>query len=68
MVCVSDYHRFCTRGIYSFWREIWLERVDEQALNGSSHSLSPGPGSRPGRRKNPRTPIRLCGESASPRP
>jgi hypothetical protein len=29
VVCAADYHRFCTRAIYSYWREIWLERVDD---------------------------------------
>jgi hypothetical protein len=29
VVCPSDFHLFCTRGIYHYWREIWLERVDE---------------------------------------
>ena len=28
VVCASDFHLFCTRGIYSYWREIWLERID----------------------------------------
>lgn len=28
VVCPSDFHLFCTRGIYHYWREIWLERVD----------------------------------------
>jgi hypothetical protein len=28
VVCASDFHMFCTRGIYSYWREIWLERID----------------------------------------
>jgi hypothetical protein len=27
--CTSDYHRSCPRGIYSYWREIWLERIQE---------------------------------------
>lgn len=27
VVCASDYHRSCPRGIYLYWREIWLERV-----------------------------------------
>ena len=27
VVCQADYHRFCPRGIYSYWREIWLRRV-----------------------------------------
>lgn len=26
-VCMADYHRLCTRGIYEYFREIWLERV-----------------------------------------
>jgi hypothetical protein len=29
VVCEADFHRFCPRGIYSYWREIWLERVDD---------------------------------------
>jgi hypothetical protein len=29
VVCPGDFHRFCTRGIYSYWREIWLEKIDE---------------------------------------
>jgi hypothetical protein len=28
VVCPSDFHMFCTRGIYHYWREIWLERID----------------------------------------
>ena len=35
VVCEADYHRFCPRGIYSYWREIWLERVDETNGNGA---------------------------------
>jgi hypothetical protein len=27
VVCTADYHRLCPRGIYPYWREIWLERV-----------------------------------------
>jgi hypothetical protein len=27
VVCTSVYHRNCPRGIYPYWREIWLERV-----------------------------------------
>ncbi len=27
VVCTSDYHRFCTRSTYPYWREAWLERV-----------------------------------------
>jgi hypothetical protein len=28
VVCTAKYHRYCPRGIYPYWREIWLERVD----------------------------------------
>jgi hypothetical protein len=27
VACRSDYHRFCPRSIYHYWREIWLRRV-----------------------------------------
>lgn len=27
VICTADYHRSCPRGVYSYWREIWLERV-----------------------------------------
>jgi hypothetical protein len=27
--CLSRYRLFCTRSIYSYWREIWLKRVDD---------------------------------------
>lgn len=27
VVCTADYHRLCPRGIYPYWREIWLERM-----------------------------------------
>lgn len=27
VTCAGDFHRRCPRGIYSYWREIWLERV-----------------------------------------
>lgn len=33
VVCTSCYikkQKFCPRGIYSFWREIWLERVNSE--------------------------------------
>jgi hypothetical protein len=37
VVCAADYHRFCTRAIYPYWREIWLEKVDSAPhQNGSS--------------------------------
>ncbi len=28
VVCTADYHRLCPRGIYPYWREIWLERAE----------------------------------------
>ena len=37
VVCAADYHRFCTRAIYPYWREVWLEKVGDAAhQNGSS--------------------------------
>ena len=27
VACASDYHRFCPRAIYHYWREAWLQRV-----------------------------------------
>ena len=29
VVCTAEYELFCPRSIYSFWREIWLRRVEE---------------------------------------
>jgi hypothetical protein len=31
--CYSKHRRFCPRSIYSFWREIWLERVPAPACD-----------------------------------
>jgi hypothetical protein len=28
VVCAADYHRFCSRAIYPYWREVWLEKID----------------------------------------
>ena len=28
VACAGAYHRRCPRGIYPYWREIWLERVE----------------------------------------
>ena len=28
VTCTGAYHRQCPRGIYAYWREIWLERVE----------------------------------------
>jgi hypothetical protein len=30
VICTSDYHRLCPRGIYPYWREIWLKRLSSQ--------------------------------------
>jgi len=27
IVCPGDYHRLCARGIYSYWRAVWLEKL-----------------------------------------
>jgi hypothetical protein len=27
VTCTADYHRLCPRGIYPYWREIWLEKL-----------------------------------------
>jgi predicted DNA-binding antitoxin AbrB/MazE fold protein len=27
VICAADYHQYCPRAIYPYWREIWLERV-----------------------------------------
>jgi hypothetical protein len=27
IICTSDWHLFCTRSTYPYWREIWLERT-----------------------------------------
>jgi len=32
VVCEGAYNANCPRGIYAFWREIWLERVDEPGV------------------------------------
>jgi hypothetical protein len=28
VVCAADYNQYCPRGIYPYWREIWLRRVE----------------------------------------
>jgi hypothetical protein len=27
VICAADYHQYCPRSIYPYWREIWLRRV-----------------------------------------
>ncbi len=31
VICTADYHQFCPRSIYPYWREIWLRRANEPA-------------------------------------
>jgi hypothetical protein len=43
VVCMGCYHPsriFCPRGIYSFWREVWLRRVEEAPIPSSNGSLA----------------------------
>jgi hypothetical protein len=28
-ICSGDYHRSCPRSVYTYWREIWLKRVEQ---------------------------------------
>ena len=38
VICDADFHRFCPRSIYPFWREIWLKKVPEgRAAVDSAH-------------------------------
>jgi hypothetical protein len=30
VTCSGEYHQFCPRAIYPYWREIWLERVADK--------------------------------------
>jgi hypothetical protein len=29
VVCTADYHQYCPRATYPYWREIWLKRVEQ---------------------------------------
>ena len=33
VICVGHLNRFCPRGIYPYWREIWLQRADDAHAN-----------------------------------
>ena len=33
VVCQSDFHRFCPRAIYSYWREGWLRRASAETVS-----------------------------------
>jgi hypothetical protein len=45
VICTSDFHRLCPRGIYPYWREIWLERVEPNGHASSAGSASCSAGS-----------------------
>jgi hypothetical protein len=45
VICTSDFHRLCPRGIYPYWREIWLERVEPDAHPSPKGSMSSSAGS-----------------------
>ena len=38
--CRGEFSQFCPRGIYSFWREIWLKKVEEPAADGGRATAS----------------------------
>jgi hypothetical protein len=61
VICAGDYFRFCTRSIYPYWREIWLEKVDEATLdNGSAESCVSGPRARADKEASAAA-LRMCG-------
>jgi len=33
-ICTGDYHGFCQRAIFPYWREIWLRRVEPSGPTG----------------------------------
>jgi hypothetical protein len=41
VICEGSYNVTCPRSIYAFWREIWLERVEEPAGLGSAGASDP---------------------------
>jgi hypothetical protein len=42
VVCAGDYHRFCPRAIFPYWREVWLEKVDGPPQSGPGASACSG--------------------------
>lgn len=42
VICPGDYHQYCPRSIYPFWREIWLRRVDQPVSAGDAGSRGRG--------------------------
>jgi hypothetical protein len=60
VVCEARYSScrlFCPRGLYSYWREIWLERVEEK--NGRTLDFEAGTTTRQQRFSEPDQPGRL---------
>ena len=53
IVCPGDYHRLCARSIYSYWREIWLEKLPEEGTNAETRAEA-NPRSRPSPASTPR--------------
>lgn len=41
VVCQSEYHRFCPRAIYPYWRENWLKRTANNAASVSHQEVTP---------------------------
>jgi len=41
VTCLALYHRFCQRRIYSYWREIWLTRVEAPIQESAEAQTSP---------------------------
>ncbi len=48
--CLALYHRFCQRRIYSYWREIWLTRVEPRDPRDSTAGTSVEATAIPGQR------------------
>jgi hypothetical protein len=42
VVCGGDYHRFCPRAIFPYWREVWLEKLDSAPQGNSGASPCAG--------------------------
>jgi hypothetical protein len=42
VVCAADYHRFCTRAIFPYWREVWLEKVEGVPNGNGAAAGCPG--------------------------
>jgi hypothetical protein len=40
VVCRSEFHRFCPRAIYPYWRENWLKRMVDVPLPSSAHQAT----------------------------